>query len=828
MSTICVIDGGEIKMNPKRKGFAEVIVDVRAYDVDRAFLYQIPPGFAETCQVGARVLVPFGSRKLEGYVVNLTDAQTVQEIKPILDVLDDHPPLTPELVDLSEWLAARYCTTRVACMQAMLPGGIRAKQETYLKIRQSPAILDPLDEQMLQWMRERKRVTLEQVRKQFPDADGRIDLLIKEGILQIDKQLHRGMKEKTVQGVALTESARNQYESLIRSLSPRARKQKACIEFLYAQEDAVPVHELLAKLQTGRSTIERLIEQGHVKTEALAVRRNPFDSAYERDKPLALTAEQQQSLQPILQGIRQKRKAEFLLHGITGSGKTEVYLQAIQACLNEGKQAIMLVPEISLTPQTVERFKKRYGEAVAVLHSRLSAGERYDEWLRIRRQDVKIVVGARSAIFAPFQSLGLIIIDEEHETSYKQDDPPKYVTHEVACFRAQYANAAVVYGSATPSFERMVAAQTGDIQYLALTKRVFGQEMPKIHIVDMRQELQSGNRTMFSRLLRQQMEAVFQQKKQMLLFLNRRGHSTFVLCRACGEAIKCPHCDISLTFHKLQNWTQLRCHYCGYAKPVDSQCPLCGSRHIRHFGTGTQKVEEALKMEFPHLRVIRMDIDTTVQKGSHERLLDAFRNKRADVLLGTQMIAKGLDFPDVTLVGVIAADTSLHIPDFRANERTFQLLSQVAGRAGRHTDQGTVVIQTYAPDHPVLTACAKQTYDAFFREEIQHRRVLQYPPFVEFASWLIAHEAEPTAASLAVQLAGDLHQAFAGKSVYILQPTPAPFPKINGKYRYHVLMKYANWWHIEKQMRKIHTDMLKEVRQKGGTLSLDINAQTIL
>ncbi|OMG45092.1 primosomal protein N', partial [Paenibacillus macerans] len=395
--------------------------------------------------------------------------------------------------------------------------------------------------------------------------------------------------------------------------------------------------------------------------------------------------------------IHDEKERTFLLHGVTGSGKTEVYLQTIEEVLNKGKEAMMLVPEIALTPQMVLRFKRRFGDDVAVLHSGLSKGERYDEWQKIRDGRARVSVGARSSIFAPFKNLGIIIIDEEHESTYKQEDYPRYHARDIAQWRSQFHHCPVVLGSATPSLESYARAEKNVYELLSLPHRVNQQALPHIDIIDMREELSEGNRSMFSIALRQAIQERLDKKEQIVLFLNRRGYASFMLCRDCGYVPHCPHCDISLTYHKTTD--QLKCHYCGYQENPPSQCPNCEGDHIRQVGTGTQRVEELLQQEFPHARIIRMDVDTTSRKGAHEKLLNDFEAGKGDILLGTQMIAKGLDYPNITLVGVLNADTMLNLPDFRASERTYQLLTQVSGRAGRHEKEGQVIIQTYNPDH---------------------------------------------------------------------------------------------------------------------------------
>ena len=406
----------------------------------------------------------------------------------------------------------------------------------------------------------------------------------------------------------------------------------------------------------------------------------------------------------------------FLLYGVTGSGKTEIYLQSIQRVLEDGREGIVLVPEISLTPQMVNRFKGRFGDQVAVLHSGLSVGEKYDEWRKIQRKEVKVVVGARSAVFAPFENLGIIIIDEEHETSYKQEDNPRYHARDVAIERAKKHQCPVVLGSATPSLESFARAEKRVYHLLTLSKRMNDQNLPDVKIVDMREELREGNRSMFSRELFEKLQDRLMKKEQTVLFLNKRGHSSFVMCRDCGYVVQCPNCDISLTYHRYNQ--QMKCHYCGYESVVPTTCPECTSDHIRYFGTGTQKVEEELGKIFPEAKVIRMDVDTTSRKGSHEKLLTEFHEGQADILLGTQMIAKGFDFPNITLVGVLSADTMLHLPDFRSSEKTFQLLTQVSGRAGRHELAGEVVIQTYSPEHYSIELAGQQDFDLFYQKEM--------------------------------------------------------------------------------------------------------------
>ena len=522
-------------------------------------------------------------------------------------------------------------------------------------------------------------------------------------------------------------------------LSKRNTKQIMVIDYFISNPKPIERQKILSLLGISSSVIKSLVDKGILYESMQEVYRDPYqDRIFEHTEPLQLTEEQSVAIKPILQTIEEKRHDVFLLYGITGSGKTEVYMQSIQKVLEEGREGIVLVPEISLTPQMVNRFKGRFGDEVAVLHSGLSIGEKYDEWRKIQRKEVRVAVGARSAIFAPFENLGIIIIDEEHETSYKQEDNPRYHARDVAIERARTHNCPVILGSATPSLETFARAKKGVYQLLTLSKRMNDQSLPTVDIVDMREELREGNRTMFSRVLYDKLQDRLMKKEQTVLFLNKRGHSSFVMCRDCGYVIQCPNCDISLTYHRYQQ--QMKCHYCGYEAVVPTICPECTSEHIRYFGTGTQKVEEELGKIFPEARVIRMDVDTTSRKGSHEKLLTAFEEGKADILLGTQMIAKGLDFPNITLVGVLSADTMLHLPDFRSSEKTFQLLTQVSGRAGRHELAGEVVIQTYSPEHYSIELASQQDFDQFYQKEMMIRKIHQYPPFYYLALITVSHE----------------------------------------------------------------------------------------
>ena len=507
----------------------------------------------------------------------------------------------------------------------------------------------------------------------------------------------------------------------------------------------------------------------------------------------ALTPAQEEVLSVMLPELERGR-GRFLLHGVTGSGKTEVFIRLVRATLARGRTAMILVPEIALTPQMVSWFRGRFGAVAAVLHSRLSAGERFDEWRRIRRGDARVVIGARSAVFAPCENLGLIVVDEEHESTYLSDRHPRYDARQVAARRCDNEGATLLLASATPSILSFAKARRGDYTLLEMPHRVMNRPLPQVEVVDMRKELESGNRSVFSGVLLRALQTCMRRGEQAMLLMNRRGYNSFVSCRSCGHVMKCPNCDVSLTYHVQGGDGQLHCHYCGHAEPPPQVCPACGSRYIRYFGAGTQKVEEELRRLFPGVGVARMDIDTTSGKDGHQRLLDEFRSGRARVLVGTQMIAKGLDFPRVTLVGVVAADMTLNLPDYRARERTFQLLTQVAGRAGRGEIPGQVVIQTYKPEDPVIQSAAAQDYRAFFQEEFDRRRTGLYPPFTIMARLLVEAEQEQHAKDTAERLYQacvrlmEAHPLWKKRTLLLRLDQP-PVKLLRGKCRWHVLMK---------------------------------------
>lgn len=801
---------------------ASVIVDVPAKQTDRAFDYKIPSHLKGVIFPGMRVVVPFGPRKIQGFVTGLKAESDFQQLKSILEPMDLNPVLNQELLNLGEWLTEKTLCYKISAFQAMLPAALKAKYEKKLVMAEN-ADRKLLPEKVCTLFQNAEEITWDDAVK-----GGALPLLQKEasnGNIEIIYQVKERVKKKKVKQVFAAAPSK-ELADYLQNLPGNAIKQKEVLEYFLQEEGSVDQKELFSLLGITSSTLKGLLQKGLLGQKDVEIYRNPFgDREFERTEPLSLTDGQRKAIIPILNSIEDNRHETFLFYGVTGSGKTEVYLQSIQRVLEDGKEAIVLVPEISLTPQMVKRFKGRFGDQVAVMHSGLSAGEKYDEWRKIQRKEVKVVVGARSAIFAPFENLGIIIIDEEHETSYKQEENPRYHARDVAIKRAENHNCPVVLGSATPSLESFARAQKGVYHLLTLEYRMNNQALPAVDIIDMREELREGNRSMFSRKLLEKIKDRLGKKEQIVLFLNKRGHSSFVMCRDCGYVINCPHCDISLTYHRYNQ--QMKCHYCGYEASVPNACPECESEHIRYFGTGTQKVEEELAKILPEAKVIRMDVDTTSRKGAHEKLLDQFQEGHADILLGTQMIAKGLDFPNITLVGVLSADTMLHLPDFRSSEKTFQLLTQVSGRAGRHELEGEVIIQTYTPEHYSIELAGEQDYDKFYDREMMVRKIHRYPPFFYISLVTVSHEELMKAVSVTEKITQYIQSKLSAESI-VLGPVASPIPRINNRYRYQCLIKYKREPELGQTLKKILDNYQQEISAGGLTVSIDLNPYILM
>ena len=615
--------------------------------------------------------------------------------------------------------------------------------------------------------------------------------------------------------------------------SEKRRPKRAAILRLLAEQGEMPVPAIQDAVPNPRDALLKLEADGLITLEEREVFRHPGEAFRAgAETPPALTSAQQEALDEIIPGLKAGR-GRFLLHGVTGSGKTEVFMAAVKKTLEMDRSAIILVPEIALTPQMVSWFRSRFGPVSAVIHSRLSAGERFDEWRRIRKGEARVVIGARSAVFSPVRKLGLIVVDEEHETTYLSDRHPRYDARDVAASRCAHEGAALILASATPSIASFARARRGDYMLLEMPERVNGIPMPQVDVVDMRDELESGNRTVLSRPLREALQACIREGNQAMLLMNRRGYHSFVSCRSCGYVVKCPNCDVSLTYHLgRENDGELRCHYCGYAAKQPETCPACGSRYIRYFGSGTQKVEDEVRKLLPNVATVRMDLDTTAGKDGHGKLLEEFRSGRARVLIGTQMIAKGLDFPKVTLVGIVAADLTLNLPDYRSRERTFQLLTQAAGRAGRGADPGRVIIQTYKPNDPVILHAAGQDYRAFFEEEFRRRKIALYPPFTQLVRVLAESGSEADAAAeadLAEQAVTRMlaeHPAWKKQVLMMVNDVPS-VSILRGKYRRHLLMKVMTG-SIPDELLAAVSDYVRNRETVRTDLWFEINPTTMM
>lgn len=800
--------------------YASVVVDVPAQGTDKPFDYIVPDKWKNIIQPGMRVIVPFGFRKLSGFVVELKNETSIDAVKPIQSLLDPVPVLNKELLQLGDWLSETTLCYKIAAYQAMLPAAMKAKYTKEVKAVAGADLfqLPPLIRQRLEkkgalsW-NELDENSLSLIQKE-----------IEKGNLEVDYRVEQKEKKLTTKyikpNLAIEEMQRQKDK-----LPKNARKQLELLQYFIAHPKPISLQELIKIVNCTHATVKALVNKNILVEEVLEIYRDPLkDQSFKKTEPLLLTAEQERVLKPILQKINKNEHEVFLMFGVTGSGKTEIYLQAIDEVLKEGKEAIVLVPEISLTPQMVHRFKSRFGSQVAVLHSGLSRGEKFDEWRKIYRGEAKLVVGARSAVFAPFQNIGIIIIDEEHEASYKQEDTPRYHARDVAIYRGNYHNCPVVLGSATPTLESYARAQKGVYTLLTLKERVNKRPLPQVHVVDMREEMRKGNRTMFSEQLFDLLKDRLEKKEQSVLLLNKRGYSSFVMCRNCGYVLQCPHCDISLTYHR--HGEKMKCHYCDFETAMPSRCPDCGSEHIRFFGTGTQRIEEELSKLLPEARVIRMDVDTTSRKGMHEKLLRQFGDHQADILLGTQMIAKGLDFPNVTLVGVLSADTMLHLPDFRASEKTFQLLTQVSGRAGRHELPGEVVIQTYTPEHYSIQLASKHDYEAFYHKEMLARKSFAYPPYYFLVLITVSHPDVLKTVEVTEKI-GQFLRKHLSKAAQILGPVSSPISRVNDRYRYQCMIKYKREKNLYETLKKIFT-VYGQDSQSQLKITIDVNPHSLM
>lgn len=787
--------------------------------VDQVFTYQLPDSLRDSAQPGCRAFVSFRNRLLTGVITKLTDTCPVLNPKSVLDLLDTEPIMDRSLLDLTRWMADYYLCPWGEAIKVALPAGLLNEGEQLVALTKPcpPEIIDglrrtaPGQALALSLVAEHETLSVLDLKRRLktPGIFGTLRNLEARGLIQFlvgKPASDPGIKTET--WVELTLAAEDAEET-IRSLAARAPKQARCLNLLLKHDKRLTTEQLRHLGDIDPSVVRTLADKHMVETSAVEVFRDPYrNQTAPPPEPMKPTVEQALALETLQTAVQRGGFEPILLFGVTGSGKTHVYTETIRKTLFTGRAAIVLVPELALTPQTVQHFRAQFGDSVAVLHSGLSTGERFDSWRQIKSGKYRIVVGARSAVFAPVPNLGLIVVDEEHEPSYKQfETAPLYHARDVAIMRAHLVRCVILMGSATPALETFANTQSDKFQCIRLTERVDKRPLPEVHIVDMREEHGEGNWSIFSRVLVKGIKDRLEKEEQVILFLNRRGFSTFIQCHDCGHTLSCPDCSVTLTYHA--DSLLLRCHYCDYRLQPPDECPKCRSQSVKFKGVGTQRVEEEIKKLFPDARIARMDMDTTTRKGAHQDIYQRVATRKADILIGTQMVAKGFDFPHVTLVGVISADTALNLPDFRASERSFQLLTQVAGRTGRGSLGGEVIVQTYSLDHHSIVSAQTHDYLAFYVHEIAERRELGYPPFGRLVAILFQGKDEKQVTREAQRFGELLRKASGGMK--ILGPAPSVIARVRGAYRWHLLVRSPH----SKRMRDAVSTTLKAWQQEA-------------
>ena len=813
---------------------AKVAVSRAVYAIDRPYDYLVPPELEERLKPGMRVLVPFaaGNRGSEGIVLSMgPEAGENRSLKCIEAALDEEPVLDHKAIQLALWMRERYFCTVYDCVKAMLPAGL------YFSLRDCVTLKQGVDREKAYTAAEGSTAArrlldllwswggtgdMEQIRLAFgpQDPNPAIRRLTEAGVAQVETSTQRGVGDKTEKLAVLAIPA----EDAMAMVTPRRKSAplRYAVTELLCTLGAASAKELCYFTGASMPTIKSLEKSGILTLEAQEVLRRPVLEEVEPALPPVLNEEQQRAFEGLEKLSAQGKAAAALLYGVTGSGKTQVYIRLIQSVLERGKTALVLVPEIVLTPQLLRIFASHFGTQVALLHSSLRAGERYDEWKRVRRGEAQVVLGTRSAVFAPLQNLGLVILDEEQEASYKSENVPRYHARDVAKYRCVQNHALLVLGSATPSVESMYHARQGDYALFELRRRYNQKALPQVLMVDMKKELRAGNNTDVSGVLREELEENFKRGEQAILFLNRRGASRMVFCGECGQVPECPRCSVKLTYHSANG--RLMCHHCGHSQPLPPACPECGGI-LNFIGTGTQRLQEELEELFPFCPVLRMDTDTISAAHPHEELLDRFQKEKIPVLVGTQMVAKGLDFENVTLVGVVAPDLSLYVDDFRAGERTFSLLTQVVGRAGRGEKKGRAVIQTFTPENDVIRCAARQDYDQFYEEEIALRQLRRYPPFADLTILTASGADEGAVLRCCTRLRRSLEQALpqVPGQWQLLGPAPAAVAKINNRYRYRLTLTGP----VGKEARALLAHLLRAAYQdkenRGVSVYVDVN-----
>lgn len=749
--------------------YAKVILDTNSRFLDRSFTYKVPERFVASLSPAMRVLVPFGksNKAVLAFVYEITEEiEADYKIKEIIDLVDDRKLISNELIDLAFFMSKRYLSPIQASLKQVLPPTSIKDIHVFYKN------ISNLSNEFLDFLNDKREIR--EIKERFPNYKEKLDKYLEDNIIRQSFDVKRTQKIQYIEYASLNKDCKF-------TLNANAVKQKKIIDYL-SKNDPTDVKSLLAKSAASRSSLNALVDKNIIliiKKEADKEIKSHFDQY----KKFTLNEEQERAFNT----IKAKKNGHFLLYGVTGSGKTEIFLQMVEEVIKDGKEAIILVPEISLTPQTIERFKGRFKEKIAIMHSRLTPREKFNQWRMINNGEVKIVIGARSAIFAPFKNLGIIIIDEEHDDSYISSNDPKYHTDEIAIKRANYHSCNLILASATPSIITMDRVKRGAFDLIRLENRI-NNNMPVIEVVDMREELKKSNYSMISEMLRDEIIKNLENKQQSILFLNKVGHDSFTFCRACGNVIKCEACDVAMTYHK--NIDRLVCHYCGRTKKQPIICPVCHSKKIKEFGAGTEKLEEEVRLLFPEANIMRMDSMTATNKEMYEKMYKGMKENKIDILLGTQMIAKGLDFKNVSLVGIISADLSLNVGDFKANETTFQLLTQVSGRAGRDKLAGRVVIQSYRPDNFVIQAAKNNDYESFCDYELKLRKAFNYPPYKNLLTIRIVNESRIKTIDISKMFYKSLCRIISkDSSIEIIGPNPCKIARINNKFRYNILIK---------------------------------------
>ncbi|CEO13192.1 primosomal protein N' [Paraclostridium sordellii] len=817
------------------KQYAKVIVRNNSTHTDNLFTYEIPEFLSENICIGHRVLVPFGmyNKPVEAFVFEIDDYVDENiRTKKITDLLDEEPIFNKDDINLIIWMKNKYLCTYIDCINLLYPKGYKLNNYKVIKLIDENYTSENKNEQkLIDTLKENKNeVRIDKIKK-IPNLNNIIYKLKKLNVVNVIWRYNDHKNEKKVYMISLSKQAEEIDEYLKENKIRLGSKQKEILEYIKNVKE-IDLGKLLENTNATRQSINGLKEKNIINIKETDFYRNPEQIYSVEHKDIKLNEEQEKVVNLINQEMFNEDKKPYMIHGVTGSGKTEVYMEIIENALNQGLDSLMLVPEISLTPQTISRFRNKFGNIVGVFHSQLSEGEKHDVYKQVKEGKIRILIGARSALFMPFTSLGVIIIDEFHESAYKSEKNPKFNTIEVANFISRKREVSLVLGSATPSIEEYYKAINGQYKLLEINKRANNKPMPKIEVVDMKDELMIGNKSIFSSKLKLDMEEAVKNKNQIILFLNRRGYSNFVSCRKCGYVFTCENCDISLTYHKKSNTG--KCHYCGYEKEIPKECPECKSKYIKPFGIGTQKIEEEIKSLFPNMRVLRLDRDTTSKKGSFDRILNSFKNKEADVLIGTQMLSKGLDFDNVTLVGILSADMILKFPDFRSAENTFQLITQVSGRAGRSEQEGKVILQTYDTEHYAIKHAINYDFKGFYQDEIKIRKLFDYAPFNNMLSVVLSGKnnklVEINAKKMYDTLAYLLNERGIEDLSFILGPNQCSISKINQNYRWQILFKDED---IEINLLKgiikyICITKREIVFDKDINISIDINPYSVL